>query len=68
MENQDEFIGRPISYKTYEMFRRRYKLKKFRWVLVKLDKSLDEIKMEIYNYEKNHQDEIINGLYFNVPN
>lgn len=67
MEIQDEFIGRPIAFKTYEMFIRKYKLKKWKLQCVKVGKSLEEMKMEIYNYEKNHQDEIIDGLYFNVP-
>lgn len=67
MENKDEFIGRPISYKTYQMFIRKYKIKKSKWERVKVNKSIDELKMDIFNYEKNHQDEIINGLYFNVP-
>lgn len=65
MDNQNEFIGRPISYQTYEMFRKRYKISKRKQIYV--DKTLDDIRQDIYNYEKNYQYKIKDGLYFNVP-
>ncbi len=67
MENQDEVLGRTISYETYEMFRNRYKITRRKQIHKYVDKTLDDIRQDIYNYEKNHQDEIIHGLYFNVP-
>lgn len=53
-------MPRAIALKTYEMFRKKYKITK------KRDKTLKEIQLEIYNYEKANQSSIINGLYFNV--
>jgi hypothetical protein len=57
------YPGRAISNSTYEMFRKKYKIKKY----VKVEKSLDEIRKEIYEFEKAHRNEIGQGLYFNVP-
>lgn len=64
---------RAISYATYEMFRKRYKIKKHKYVKTKLDdkpikieKSIDDIRKEIYQFEQKNQDKIENGLYFNV--
>lgn len=50
---------RAIGYATYEMFRKRYKIKKHKYVKTKLDdkpvkieKSIDDIRKEIYRFEQ----------------
>lgn len=76
MENQEEFVGRAISYETYEMFRKRYHISKRKRVCTYknnhkvyhyVPKTLDDIRQDIYNYEFTHLQFIDDGLYFNVP-
>ena len=58
-EITDENLN-PVSYKTYQMFAKRYKIKLSKNGKLKTMKQLSK---EIYDYEKNH-DNIYYGLYF----
>jgi hypothetical protein len=52
--------GRPISYLTYKMFAKRYKIKLSR---NGKKKTITQLAKEIYNHELTNEN-IINGLYF----
>ena len=51
-----EFIGRPISYKTYRNFADKYGID------IK-NKKIEEIQKLIYNYEMENIDKLNSGLY-----
>lgn len=53
----------PVSYKTYKMFAKRYKIKLSKNGKLK---TMKQLAKEIYDYEKNH-DNIDDGLYFHIP-
>lgn len=60
--------GRLIALKTYKDFMKKYKLRVTEMKDGKRkNKTIRQMKKEIYDYEDNSQDIIINGLYFNVP-
>lgn len=59
---------RPISITTYKHFMKKYKIKTYDWKVVKIKKSIPEIQRDIYVYELNNKDNIIDGLYINNPN
>jgi len=52
--------GRPVSYLTYKMFAKRYKIKLSRYGK---RKNMGELAEEIYNHELKNE-HITNGLYF----
>ena len=53
-----------MSYKTYKMFAKRYKIKLSKKGKLK---TMKQLANEIYDYEKNH-DNIDDGLFFYMPN
>lgn len=59
------YVGRAISLKTYRLFCKKYKIAlSFLRNDKRINKTIKQLSHEIYIYELQNKNNIINGLYF----